>query len=143
MSRAGRKAFARCDVKVVEFNRRYRTHDETRLVVNEEERVPEKNYSINGYGVILRCPRTEDDEISIRSDRDSHPSQIEALNSIKSVVGKLLCAECRYSHMTPVQVSVARTEFAKAEAERLEAYGALELARKEVAELPPGFPATD
>lgn len=140
MSRNGRKAFNRCDVKVVEIKRRLRDKV-TNLVIDETARESGKNYALNGHGAELHCPRTEDDRVAIKSDSQSHSSQAEALASVRGLAGQLLCAECRYSSMTPVQVSIERTELAKAEADRVVAFQALEAARAEIAVLenPEGY----
>lgn len=131
MSLKGYKAFNRCDVKVVEFKRRIRVYTDNRrtksasLVLFDEEVTPEQrqNSRISGYGAALHCPRIEDDDrLTIESDGYSYETQSGALISLRRLAGELICRDCRFSTMTPVEVSIERRKLNEAETERLQAH---------------------
>jgi hypothetical protein len=131
MGRAGKKAFNKCNVRVVEFER-FIYDSETEHVVTEDQREPHRDYFLRGYRAILRCPRTEDDGVEVASPYKSHDTQRIALAHLRELAGDLICRDCMYPSMTPVQVSIKRKELAEAEAERLHAYKLVQQARDEI-----------
>lgn len=139
MSRAGNKAFERCDVGVVEFGDYVYTKGKGKKDVFErgDESGTDKDKMHAGYHATLHCPRTEDDRISVTSEYESDMTKVEALNSLKKLAGELVCRNCRFSSMSPVDVSNERAELARAEAERTEAFTALEQAREELRQYSP------
>lgn len=136
MSRKGRKAFRQCDVKVVEFKDFVYTDDERQETTLAE--IPSEDSRIlSGSSAVLHCPRTEDDKVNVESRYSNHPTRPEALDSVEELAGKLLCEDCMFSTMTPVEVSIARKDLAAAETERIKAYQALEEARQEIEQVSP------
>lgn len=122
MSRKGNRAFDRCDVKVIEFKDLvYKKGKEgpTEVAKNPSE----DSRILAGNSAVLHCPRTEDDRVNVESQFTNHSSRQVALNSVRSLAGVLLCATCRFSNMNPVEVSEERARIARAEAERIEAFG--------------------
>lgn len=138
MSRAGRKAFRKCDVKAVLFKSYVYTDDgEEKEVISTTPSEDSRQFA--GVAAVLECPRTQDDKLQqIESQFTDHPTNLAALQSLAELAGELVCAECRYSNMTPVQVSIQRADFAKAEADRVLAYQVLEAARAEIRALESG-----
>jgi len=133
--RAGRKAFDECDVKRVEFKTFVWEVDEEnkpthRRVLSGDP--SEDTRTSAGHGAVLHCPRTEDDKVFVQSESNTHYSRNEALRSVRKAAGNLLCRDCQFATMTPVQVSIERTELANAERARIEAYHALDEARAEL-----------
>ncbi|MDB5185294.1 MAG: hypothetical protein JWN38_1102 [Candidatus Saccharibacteria bacterium] len=141
MSRAGKKSFEQCDVKSVIFTRRIRVfQDESRsvsksIVLDENDVTPEQMQvsQTRGYRATLQCPRLEDDpRSSIESESRVHATQLDALESMKRLAGEVICRDCRFSSMTPVEISHERAQLATAEAERAEAYRLREIALREL-----------
>lgn len=147
------RAFDRCSVKVVEF------HDFAfppsiagAEIVNDGDYVNLKDgtavdrllvkpgeqfdsYSA-GCEAVLHCPRTEDERVNVASESSNHSTRLQALASLRELAGNLLCANCRYSSMTPIDLALERAALAKADAERAEALAELAKSRKEaIAEL--------
>lgn len=138
----GRKQFNRCEVKVVEFSR-YAKHKEEGFLEDAEavDKLPpdeRKNYFLFGYTAELDCPRTIDERIKVENSRH-HKTQVEALEEVGNLAGRLLCQNCRYHCMDPVAVSTERAALTRAEAERLEAVTERESALKELKEVNPEF----
>ena len=134
MSRSGNKAFDRCDVRVVEFGHFLYLEDRDGDFDYEND-IPEDDRNKRfhaGYHATLHCPRTEDDRISVTSEYESEMDKSYALKSLKKLAGELVCHDCRYSSMTPAEVSQDRAKFLRAETERVEALTALEQARDEL-----------
>lgn len=152
LQRDGVKAFDMCDVKVVkmvkygypvdtevrvsgdEFIVPLVATDYTKRFIEGEDESSRKNHYA-GSRAIIECPYTEDTGITLESQFDNHNGELRAYESIRKNAGVLACRTCQYSGMTPVEVSIARTEFAKAEAERIKAFELLEEARAEIAQL--------
>lgn len=131
MNISGNRAFERCDVKVVEFvDYVYVDKDRKNVTITQDAARDPRPHG--GNGAVLHCPRTEDDRVNVESQFSNHPTRERALNSLKSLAGKLICRDCRFSSMTPVEVSIARTELAEAEKARIIAYAALMEARNEL-----------
>lgn len=142
MSRSGNKRFDQCDVKIVEFTRHIRDSS-TGHIVEEKDRDPDKDYVLRGYRGSLHCPRTEDDRVSVDSVTRSHPTQLEALNSVRKLTGNLLCSTCKYSTMTPLEISQERAAVARAEVDRLEAFTSRAQALAELALIDPAYRTID
>lgn len=124
MSRAGNKAFRGCDVKSVSFTEFvFIGPGKSNPTVSEHPSSDVRQFAGNAAKLI--CPRVEDDKIQIDSQLTNHPNKKAALKSVEKLAGELVCGDCRYATMTPVEVSIARTDFARAEANRMEAYQAL------------------
>lgn len=133
MSRVGNRAFKGCDVKSVEFIRRVRVFtgpededgERPSIIKFDVDVTPEERESsyINGYGAKLHCPRIEDGDSKPVEVSYHNNTELGALSSLRTLAGELLCSECRYSGMTPAQVSIERAKFAEAEAERIKAFG--------------------
>jgi hypothetical protein len=120
MSNNGKKAFRRCDVKVVEFKDFVYDKDaKNRKVLSDNP--SEDTRRLFGYSAVLHCPRTEDDRVSITSQFTNHSSRIKALKSVEKLAGALLCRDCRFSNLTPAEVSMDRAALARAEKDRIEA----------------------
>lgn len=142
MSRAGRKAFNRCDVKVVEFKDFvYVDDDEKKVELSSNPSEDTRFYA--GTGAILHCPRTEDERVNIESQYGNHSSRLDALASVGRLAGELLCKDCRYSAMNPVEVMQERAALARAEAERLDGMRLRAEAIAELAKIDPAFKDID
>jgi hypothetical protein len=134
MSLSGRRTFNACRVKVVEFK------DFVYSIGNSGHSVlspnPSEDSRINaGSSAVLHCPKTEDDRVSVESQFNSHPTRLKALKSLREIAGELVCRDCPFSSMDPVDVSVHRAELARAEADRLTAYKLVREAQLELAGL--------
>ena len=137
---SGKQSFDRCDVKTVEIIGRSAFIKEGRQWNSDTKNAPEGSWHF-GYRAQLHCPRIEDDErLKISSNNKNYNYQSEAVRSVRSIAAQLICRDCMYAEMTPVQVSIARKDFAKAETERIQAYKALEAAREEIEKISPPLP---
>lgn len=145
MSRAGKKAFDRCDVKVVEFKDTVYEHPTQVMpgnyvvplgglgtVASRPTSPADAGMQYAGSGAALHCPRTEDERVNIHSAYSNHNGRLLALKSVRNLAGELLCRTCRFSTMTPVEVSIERKALADAETERVESFILLEAARAEI-----------
>lgn len=121
MSRAGRKAFDKCNVKVVEILPYIYSDDEQRTF-KVKRSIDKGGLLTGGSHAILHCPRTEDKRVNAESEKREKASQLAALDELRRIAGEMLCRTCMYSSMTPVEVSVQRKDFAEAEAERITAF---------------------
>lgn len=139
VQRDGRMAFSNCDVKAAQITRFFQYDDEnmgTGVLVAESELDTSKPNHFNGYRARLDCPRTQDDpRLVIESPYRNHATQIEAVDALVPLAASLVCRDCMYSNMTPVQVSIARKEFETAEIARLEVHSELERAKAVMAEI--------
>ena len=81
--------------------------------------------------VVLHCPRTEDERVTVENNF-THESVKASIRDLARVAGATVCGPCPYAGKSEVEVTLYRTELAKAEAERLYAYSALEAARADV-----------
>jgi hypothetical protein len=161
MSIKGNRAFNRCGVKVVTFTD-YVFGSPTKLQQWGELVVPEggigsvekfKVENDNGVGrqyagssALLHCPLTEIKGTKNGSLYNNHKGRLPALASLREQVGDLLCRNCRYSVMTPVEVLEEQAKITRAEADRIEALAALERARDELRGISPYLlppPATE
>lgn len=147
VQREGRVAFGNCDVKAAEITRFFQYDDEkgfsTGAVVAEADLDASKPNHFNGYRARLDCPRTQDDpRLVIESPYRSHATQLEAVEALVPLAAALVCRDCMYSGMTPVQVSIARKEFENAEIARLEVHSQLERAKVAMAEIEQAASAT-
>ena len=132
---SGKQSFDRCDVKTVEIISRA-----TKGILNYDSSVAPEGAIHSGYRAKLHCPRIEDDDrLKVSSNNLNYSYQSEAVRSVRKIAAQLICRDCMYSDMTPVQVSIARKEFANAETERVKAYQALEAAREEIEQASPSF----
>lgn len=131
MFKEGQRAFDRCDVKVVEFKSfvyKQSSAGEKALATN-----PSEDMRIHaGDGAVLHCPKTEDDKVAIESQYTNYPTRQAALKSVRKLAGDLMCKNCRFSSMTPSEVSNDRAAFARAETDRIEATIAYDAAMKEL-----------
>lgn len=152
----GKKAFNRCDVKVVEFvdfifpsnvksdnvlaGSEYTTLRDGSI---SERAIVKDTASQQGYDAghlaILHCPRTEDDRVNIQSDSDNHTLRTGALASLRELAGSLICEHCRYSKMSPVDITLERAEIARVDAQRLEAIKLRAEALHELTQIDPNF----
>jgi hypothetical protein len=129
MGRAGIKSFNRCNVKKVEFKDHvYASGSSGRVVMSDNPTEDGRVYA--GTTATLHCPRTEDDLVSVESTATVR-SHLKALKNVRQIAGELLCRDCIFSSMPPVEVAQHRTVLAKAETERVQAFGELAAARKE------------
>lgn len=137
--RAGEAAFDACDVKrVVITESVYDDTEEGEEAVVSEAPLEDNRY-FAGNGAELICPRTEDDGIQISSQYNNHLDRVGAYNSVRTQAGELACGTCMYAGLTPVEVSIARTELANAEVDRIEAY---RLRKEAIEELNRQFPVS-
>lgn len=150
MSFKGKRAFRRCDVKTVEIKRHVYPNDvrteyyggtirpakreDIQFREPEVEGISEKQI-YGGSSAILHCPRTEDERVNVQSQYDTHAGDAYALKSLEKIAGELLCANCRYSSMSPAEVAQDRAAETRAEADRIEAVVAREKAMLELAEV--------
>ncbi len=135
----GKKSFDRCDVKTVEIIGRSGLFKDNRYWTVDTKGAPEGS-SHTGYRAKLHCPRIDDDDrLNVSSNKKTYQLQEEAVRSVRSIAAQLICRDCMYADMTPVQVSIARKDFAKAETERVLAYKALEAAREDLDQISPPF----
>lgn len=134
MSLSGRRTFNACRVKVVEFKDFvYASGNSGHKVFS---RTPSEDNRINaGCSAVLHCPKTEDDRVNVESQFSNHPNRLKALKSLREIAGELICRDCPFSSMDPVDVSVHRAELARAEAERLTAYKLVREAQLELSGL--------
>jgi hypothetical protein len=135
MSRAGKRSFDRCDVKVVEF-KEFGYREGSSGIASLCKDLPNggKDNVNAGYWAVLHCPRTEDERIEVTSENETRRNKPNALKEVRTLAGQLVCEHCRFSTMTPVEVSIERTRFANAEAERIEAFGLRQAAIAELVE---------
>lgn len=138
MSLSGRRTFNACRVKVVEFKDFvYATGNSGREVLSL---TPSEDNRINaGCSAVLHCPKTEDDRVNVESQFTNHTNRLRALKSLREIAGELICRDCPFSNMDPVDVSVHRAELARAEADRLIAYKLVREAQLELDGLMPPF----
>lgn len=131
MSRAGRKSFDNCSVKRVEF---------VDFVAEEGvfgKSIPSLNITVDsrssrGTSATLMCPRTEVEGVSLEANYNKVNTRDDSYKEVRQRAGEILCRNCEFSGMTPTEVSIAQTEYAKAETDRIEAFKALEAAREEI-----------
>jgi len=131
MSRAGKRAFRRCDVKEVELST-FVYEKEGGGVRHIKDAKKGRVYNLAGANANLHCPRTESPLVKVSSEDKAGMSKVQAVKSLEELAGELLCRDCRFSTMTPVQVSIARAELDLAEAERIRAHQLLTEARAEL-----------
>lgn len=110
MSFATRKIFRNCQLKTIEMK------------------------GSGWYEAKLHCPRTEDDRVEVKTE-GLNQTKNDAIRNLAKVAGGMVCASCPYAGKSEVEVTIYRTDLAKAEAERLHAYQTLDEARKEVEQL--------
>ncbi|HSX33128.1 MAG TPA: hypothetical protein VLF91_02210 [Candidatus Saccharimonadales bacterium] len=132
MSRAGNKAFSKCEVKIVEFDTYIRPYDDPKKIVASGNGSGPGN--LVGYKAHLRCPKTEDPRAAISSDTMNAPTKLRALANLGALAGELMCKGCRFSAMTPLQVTEERARMAHADAELADAQAHLERARHELSQ---------
>ncbi len=147
MMKAGQKAFDACDVKSVKFSS-LSYPPGVDIIKTDYAVIPKKAKDVasavegtsdaigrwyGGSRARLDCPYTEDAGVEIESQFNNHLTKEIAYDSLRSIAATIACRTCQYSSMTPVEVTIRRTEFAAAEAERLKAFALLEEARQEVA----------
>ena len=154
MTRAGKRAFNRCNVKVVEFHEFVfpssvsaseitrgagvvTAGDKTgqRILVTPQNVNDVSSNWAAGCEAVLRCPVTEDQDEPLTSQTNNHVTKLASLESLRSIAGELLCRNCRFSSMTPVEVSLERQEIAEAETARIEAFTHLQAAQIELAKI--------
>ena len=134
----GLRNFRQCDVKVVE------TKDFVYVSGNKGPAVlsvtpSEDNRNLHGHSAVLHCPRTEDERVNIESQYVNHSSRLEAVNSVASIAAALVCADCRFSTMTPLEVSKERADLARAETERLHEIALRTKVIQELIEIDPSY----
>jgi hypothetical protein len=145
MSRAGRKSFDKCNVKVVEFKEFvYASTFDKDLPGVERKTVRTDNPSEDtrvsaGNGAVLHCPMTEDTRVNIESQYTNHASKVLALDSLKYIAGEVICRNCRYSSMSAVEVAQEQATVARAEADKLEALSLRRQALEDLQEHDPDF----
>ena len=114
----GFRVFKECQLKTIE-------------VIDAEQRSHRND-------VALHCPRTEDERITVENNY-SHDSVRSSIRDLGKVASAMVCSHCPYAGKSEVEVTLYRTELAKAETDRLYAYNALEAARADVEQVTRGI----
>lgn len=116
LNRAGKNNFNTCAVRDVEF----RDYVASGGIVVPKAGLRDTR-ALAGHTAVLHCPRTEDERFSIETP-DRLSSRKSAFNSLRRIASAAVCATCPFAGKSPVDVSIMRTQHAKAEVERVEAY---------------------
>lgn len=152
MRREGVESFDSCDVKVVKMithgyppDVKLQTASSTSIIPVDaadyaKKKAKDAPLIYGGHLAVLDCPYTQDTGEKISSAFNNHNGVAAAYDSVRENAGLIACRTCRFSGMTPAEVSIDRKEFAQAETERLRAYEGLEQARVELGIIEPPAP---
>lgn len=140
-SRKGKRKFDACALKRVEYVEQVevtRRGREARISIPLGSRqVGDEVKSSNGVKPILTCPKLDELDADIRSDSEFNTygywKKTKALENIRAIAGKTVCASCELAGMTATQVADRRREVAEAEARALIAEANLNALQSKVA----------
>jgi hypothetical protein len=138
-SRKGKRKFDACALKRVEYIEQVGViRQGVRISIPVSSlQVGEDANSSKGVKPILTCPKLDELGLSIYSDREREPygygEKTNALENIRAIAGKTVCASCELAGMTATQVADRRREVAEAEARALIAEANLNALQSKVA----------